>query len=107
MGDILFHGMDELVTISGDDSTPSTHPPLAISVDVSNREELDELLKRFPTFIDMEPPMSDMNDLILATQRIPMDVDGDPKQSYVAGVLYGTLDDAIKAIMWLKDYTTM
>lgn len=51
---IPFHGVEEPVTILGGDFTLSVQPPLVVSIDVPSGEELDELLERFPTFIDME-----------------------------------------------------
>ena len=47
---------------------------LAISVDVANWEELNVLLERFPTFVNMEPLTSHMNELFSVMERIPMDV---------------------------------
>ena len=47
---------------------------LAISVDVPNWEELNVLLERFPTFVNMEPLTYHMNELFSVMERIPMDV---------------------------------
>lgn len=65
--------------ISGGEVTLSTQPPLGSSTDVPSLEELNELLKHFPTFIDIDHLVFNMNDLFLATQWIPIDMDGDPK----------------------------
>lgn len=39
-------------------------------------------------------------------QRISVEVDEDPSQSFMAQILYGTLDIAITHIIHMKDYTT-
>lgn len=50
---ILFHRLGEMVTITNNDSTPSTqHPPIA-PTDVPSQEELDVLLERFPILSNM------------------------------------------------------
>ena len=71
---IPFHGLREMATILGDDSTPNVQPPPTTHVDVSSWEDLDVLLKRFPTFIDMEPPTSHMNELSPVLERTLMDM---------------------------------
>ena len=50
----------ETCEISGGESTPSTQPRLAVSTGVPSKEELDKLLEHFPTFIGMEPLVSNM-----------------------------------------------
>lgn len=77
---IPFHGLRKMVTISGDDSTSNAQPPPTAHVDVSSREELDILLERFPTFIDIESPKSHMNELFPVLERIPVDVTANPQQ---------------------------
>ena len=56
-------------------------PKLTISLvataGVPDQEELDELLKHFPLFTDMESPVTNMNDLFPANQWIPIEVDSD------------------------------
>lgn len=66
---ILFHGVRETVSISGNDSTPSTQPPLNASIDFHSREELDVLLERFSTFVDMEPLLANMSELFPIMQH--------------------------------------
>lgn len=80
MESIPFHGLRETVTISSDDSTSNAQPPPTAHVDVSNQEELNILLERFPTFIDIELPASHMNELFSVLERIPVDVTADPQQ---------------------------
>lgn len=72
-----------------------------------SREELDELLKHFPSFIDMEPPITNMNYLFPIAQRILVEVDNDPEQSFTARAPFGTLNSAIEVIMPMKRYSTM
>lgn len=96
-----------MTTISSDDSTPSAHTPPTAHVDVPSWEKLDVLLEQFPTFTNIEPPTSHMNELFLILERIPMDVIVDPQQNFMASVLHGTIYEIIEAIMRLKDYTTM
>lgn len=67
------------MTISGGEVTPSTQLPLGASTDVPSLEEINELLKRFSTFINIDPLVSNMNDLFLATQWIPIDMDDNPE----------------------------
>ena len=72
-----------------------------------SRNELDELLEHFPTFIDMEPLASNMSKIFPTTQQILVDVIGDPKQNFIAWVQYGTSNETIEAIMRLKKYLIM
>lgn len=102
---ILFHGVRE--NVRGDDSTPSTRPPLNASTDVHSQEELDVLLERFSTFMDLEPLMANMSELFPIMQQIPINVTSDPQQNFFARILYGTLYETIEVIMHLKDYLTM
>lgn len=107
MESIPFHGLEETITILEDGSMPSVQTLSATLVDVPSREELDVLLKRFPTFTNMEPLTSHMNELFPILKRIPMDVTVDPQQNFMAHVPHGTTEETIEAIMHLKDYTTM
>ena len=86
---------------------PSTQEPLVAtaSIDVPSWEELDELLERFPMFIAMKSPITNMNDLFSATLPIPIKVDNDLKQIFIARGPHKTLGEAVEAIMWIKDYT--
>lgn len=68
--DISFHNMGEPVMILGGKFNLSMQPPPTISTNVRSREELNELLECLPMFIDMDPPMFNMNDLFSAAQRI-------------------------------------
>ena len=72
-----------------------------------SRNELDELLEHFPTFIDMEPLASNMSKIFPTTQQILVDVVGDPKKNFIAWVQYGTSNETIEAIMRLKKYSIM
>lgn len=102
-----FYELEETVTISGDGSMPSAQTLSATPIDVLNWEELDVLLERFPTFTNMEPPMSHMNELFPLLEMIPMDVATDPQQNFMAHVPHGTIEETIEVIMHLKNYTTM
>ncbi|KAL6345545.1 hypothetical protein AAG906_017272 [Vitis piasezkii] len=65
--EISFYCTKEPVTILGGVVLNSQGPPIVVAhIDVSGREKLDELLNRFPTFIDMEPLVSNMNDIFRA-----------------------------------------
>lgn len=77
--DISFHNMGEPVTILSGKFNVSMQPPPTISTNVRSREKLNKLLECLPMFKDMEPPMSNMNDLFSVAQRIPINLDGDPK----------------------------
>ena len=44
--------------------------------------------------------------LFSAIQRIPIEVDEDPSQSFMAQFPYGTLDTTVAHIIHMKDYTT-
>ena len=79
MENIHFHRLRETITISGDDSTPSVQTPPTALINVLSREELDVLLEHSPTFTNMEPPSSHMNELIPILERIPVDVTVDPR----------------------------
>lgn len=61
--EISFYCTKEPMTILGE-VLNSQGPSIVVAhIDVSDQEKLDELLNRFPTFIDMEPPVSNMNDI--------------------------------------------
>ena len=107
MENIPFHGLGETVTIFGDDSTPSAHTPLVAPTDVSRWEEMDVFLEYFPTYTNIEPPTSHINELFLIMERVPVDVITDPQQNFMTRVPYGTSNKTIKAIMRLKDYLAM
>ena len=68
------------MVISGG-SILSPQPHSTVIRDVPRWKEVDELLKCFPTFTNLEPPVTNMNDLFPATQRIPVEVDSDPNKA--------------------------
>ena len=72
-----------------------------------NWEELDILLEHFPTFTNMEPPISHMNELFPIMKRVPVDVTANPQQNCMARVPHGTSSETIESIMRLKDYSAM
>ncbi|KAJ9689144.1 hypothetical protein PVL29_014679 [Vitis rotundifolia] len=76
---IPFHKLGEIITISGDDSTPNAHFSLAAPINVPSREELDVFLQRFPIFTNIEPPISHMNELFPIMKQILVDVTIDPQ----------------------------
>lgn len=104
---IPFHGLEEKVTILGDDSMPSEQTSSVAHIDVPSQEELDIFLEHFSIFTNMKPPTSHMNGIFLILGRILVDVTTDPQKNFMAHVSHGTTDETIKAIMHLKDYTTM
>ncbi|KAL6350513.1 hypothetical protein AAG906_019160 [Vitis piasezkii] len=73
---------------------------------VPSREEVSELLSRIPFFIERETLVQDMRVLFPATQRIPIEVDEDPNQSFMTRLPYGSPNTAIGTIIHMKDYTT-
>lgn len=75
---ITFHGLGKTVTISSDDSTPNAQSSSVVLTDVLSQEELNVLLERFPTFIEMEPPTFHMNELFSVLERIPVDLTTEP-----------------------------
>lgn len=84
----------------------SQAPPIVIAIaNVPSR--LDELLKHFPIFTDMEPLMSNMNDLFSTTQQILEEVDSNLEQSFITRIYFGILNNTIKAIMHMKEYIAM
>ena len=94
------------MTILSEAILSSQEPPVATaSIDVLSWEELDEPFERFPMFIAMKPPITNMNDIFLATLRIPIEVDNDLNQIFTARVPHETLGEAVEVIMRLKDYT--
>lgn len=66
-----------MVILGGSILSPQPHSTTIR--DVPSWEEVDELLKCFPTFINLKPPMTNMNDLFSARQWIPIKVDSDPE----------------------------
>ena len=50
--------------------------------------------------------MQDTRVLFPATQRIPIEVDEDPNQSFMTRLPYGSPNTAIGTIIHMKDYTT-
>lgn len=51
--------------------------------------------------------MNNIGDLFLATQRVSMDLDGDPNIFFVARLLFGTLDFVASRIPPMQDYTAL
>ena len=47
-----------------------------------------------------------MGVLFLATQRIPVEIESNLNQSFIAWLPFGTLDTTISRIMPMQDYTT-
>lgn len=107
MESIHFRGLVETVTISSDDFTLSAYTPLATPINVPNREKLDVILERFPTFTSMEPSTSHLNEFFSILERVPVDMTIDPQQNFMAHVPHGTIDKTIEAIMHLKNYLAM
>ncbi|KAL6331724.1 hypothetical protein AAG906_016720 [Vitis piasezkii] len=103
---IPFHGLGETVTISSNDSTPNAHSLSVALIDVPSRRAR-RFLGVFPTFTNMELPISHMNELFPIMKRVPVDMTVNPQQNFMACVLHGTLSETIEAIMHLKDYSAM
>ena len=81
---------------------PSPHHPKSIYI--PSWEEVFKVLRRIFSFTEMEPLVQNMEALFLATQRIPIEVDEDPSQYFMAWLLYGIADIAIAHIIHMQDY---
>lgn len=109
--DISYHEMRKPFIVSGNISEDSfqclnssfLHPKPTY---VPSREEVSELLSCIPFFIEKETLVQDTRVLFLATQRIPIEVDEDPNQSFMTRLPYGSPNTAIGTIIHMKDYTT-
>lgn len=49
-----------------------------------NRKEIPELLKQVPCFTESEALVNNIGGLFLATRRVSVDLNGDPRNSFVA-----------------------
>ena len=101
-----FHSTEEPVVIPSGSTLSSQLPPIT-TMDMPTREELDKLLKCFPSVTNMELPLTNMNDLFPATQRIPIEVYSDPEQSFIIRVLFRTPNNIIEAVMLMKRYSAL
>ena len=72
---------------------------------VPSREEIAEFLRQIPSFIERETLVQKMGVLFSATQRILIEIDNDPNQSFMARLPYSTPGTAISRIMPMHDYT--
>ena len=72
---------------------------------VPSQEEITEFLRQIPSFIERETLVQNMGVLFSATQRIPIEIDNDPNQSFTARLPYSTSGTAISRIMPMQDYT--
>ncbi|KAJ9709490.1 hypothetical protein PVL29_001122 [Vitis rotundifolia] len=66
---------------------------------VPSRKEVSKLLRQIPFFIKKETPIQNMGVLFPTIQRIPVEIDNDPNQSFTAQFSYGTPDSIISRIM--------
>lgn len=60
-----------------------------------NWEEVIELLKQVPCFIETKALMTHMGDFFFATKRVTVDLDGDSPISFVAKLSFGTLESVV------------
>lgn len=104
--DISYHKMRKPFTVlkniseesfeCSNSSTP--RPKLAY---VLGWENISELLSCIPFFTEREPLVWNMGVLFLATQRILVEVDKDPSQSFMARLPYDTPNTAIVYIIYM------
>ncbi|KAL6345976.1 hypothetical protein AAG906_025256 [Vitis piasezkii] len=73
---------------------------------VPSREEMSELLSCIPSFTKREPSVHDIRVFFLVTQRILVEMDKDPNQSFMVRFPHDTSNTAIARIMNMNDYTT-
>ena len=74
---------------------------------VPNWEKVFKLLSCISFFIEREPLVQDMGVLFPGMQWIPVEVDEDPNQSFIARLPYGTPYTTIAYIIHMKDYTAL
>ena len=83
----------------------SSHPRPKLTY-VLSWEKISKLLSCILFFTEKEPLVWNMGVLFSVTQRIPVEVDEDPSQSFMARLLYDTPNTTIVCILYMQDYTT-
>ena len=73
---------------------------------IPSQEEIVELMRQIPPFTKRETLVQNMGVLFSTTQRIPIEIESNPNQSFMARLPFGTLDTIISRIMCMQDYTT-
>ena len=109
--DISYHKTRKPVTVLENISEESfeclnSSPPRPKLTYVLSWEKISKLLSCIPFFIEREPLVWNMGVLFLATQRILVEVDKDPSQSFMARLSYDTPNTAIVYIIYMQNYTT-
>ena len=96
-----------MILFSRDSSSSECTSPTVVPmpVDVASREKVDELLLCFPTLINIEPLVLNMNALFSSLNRIPVEIDGDPEQSFTTRIPLSTSSNVVSLIMHMREYT--
>lgn len=82
-------------------------PPRPQVPSTPSQEEMVELLKQVPYFIESEAHVNNIGDHFLATQQVSMDLGNDPSISFMAQLSFGTLEPIVSHILPMQDYTTI
>ena len=72
-----------------------------------NREKIAELMNQIPCFTEKKTLVNNMGKLFSVTRRVSMDLDDDPNISFVARLLFSTLESIVSRILLMQDYTTI
>ena len=72
---------------------------------VPSGEEVFELLRRIPSFIEKKTLVQNTRMLFLTTQWILVEIDNDPNRLFMTRLSYDTSDSIISCSMPMQDYT--
>lgn len=64
-------------------------------------------MKQISCFIERKTLVNNMGKLFLVTRRVSVDLDDDPNISFVARLLFSTLESIVSRILPMQDYTTI
>ena len=70
-------------------------------------ERRAELMKQIPCFTERKTLVNNMGKLFLVTRRVSVDLDDDPNISFVARLLFSTLESIVSRILPMQDYRTI
>lgn len=74
-------------------------PPRPQAPSTPSQEEMVELLKQVPYFIESEGHLNNIGDHFLAIQQVSMDLGDDPSISFMARLSFGTLESIVSHIL--------
>ena len=90
------------VSIDEEASDEKSSPAAAVP---PSWDELMEMLKGVPWFMDAETPFTRMSDFFPLTKRVSVNMDGDPPTFIKARLPFGTPESVVSCIQHLQEWT--